>query len=213
MSLEQPVLGRYDAPEKPADNMSASPKSITVLLGQWAHGNRSALDELMPLVYDELRQLAARHLQREGRPGPTLQTTALVHEAYLRMLPSDVDIPDRKRFFALAAKVMRHILVDHARERGRRKRGGGTPPLRVEDLRDHPSPDLQLDEGVALARALEKLEQLDARQCFIVECRYLGGLDMDDIAHLLHVSSPTVYRELRTAKAWLRREMQGLYHS
>jgi RNA polymerase sigma-70 factor, ECF subfamily len=176
---------------------------VTLLLAEWAKGNQKALDELTPLVYKELRQLAAAYLRRE-RLGHTLQPTALVHEAYLRLV--DQSCPDwenRSHFYGVAARLMRQILVDHARRKQAGKRGGFKVPLeqavsfredRVEDL-------------VALDAGLTALEKIDPRKCKAVELRHFGGLSMEELAKTLGVSAETARRDLRMAEAWLNSQI------
>ena len=169
-------------------------------------GNSEALDELMPFIYDELRRQAHKMLRHE-RQGHTLQTTALVHEAYMRLADSSSkDWENREHFFNLAAKMMRNILVNHARRRACLKRGGGGLPEKIEldDL-----PDTSRDEGlIRLDEALKRLRKLDERQADIVEYRFFAGLTNEEIAELMDISETTIKRELRHAKAWLRREMK-----
>lgn len=181
-----------------------APKDVTQLLHDWSNGDKEALDRLLPLVYDELRRVAARYLGRE-RPGHTLQPTALVHEAYIRLLgESQVSWQGRAHFFGAAARLMRRILVDHARERNAAKRGHGLKVTLNEALAPSASPDLDL---VALDRALEELSALDAEQARIVELRFFGGLSVEETAEVLSVSPATVKRHWVSAKAWLRRAM------
>lgn len=181
---------------------------VTLLLAKWAKGNQQALDELTPLVYKELRQLAASYLRKE-RQGHTLQPTALVHEAYLRLV--DQTSPtwqNRSHFFGVAARLMRQILVDHARRRQAAKRAGSRVKVSLEEALSFPherSRDL-----VALDSGLNALEKIDARKCKAVELRYFGGLSMEEIAQALEVSPVTVRRDLRMAEAWLHREMQNV---
>lgn len=180
------------------------PGQVTQLLDAWQRGDATALDRLMPLVYDELRLLASRHFGREPT-GHTLQTTALVHEAYLKLVGSDVRWQGRKHFFAVAARAMRHVLVEHARAQRSAKRGGGEIPVTLGD-------DIALSAGrpaeiVDLDEALTRLEQHDARKARIVELHYFTGLGYDEIAELLGISQATVHRDLRLAKAWLQREL------
>ena len=178
---------------------------VTSLLTEWARGNQQALNELTPLVYKELRQLAVAYLKRE-RGGHTLQPTALVHEAYLRLVDqSNPNWQNRSHFFGVAARLMRQILVDHARRRCAGKRAGRQVPLEeAVSLRPERSPDL-----VALDASLTALEQIDPRKCKAVELRYFGGLGMQEIAEALQVSATTVRRDLRMAEAWLHQEMQA----
>jgi len=179
-------------------------ESITALLRAWRGGERAALDRLIPLVYDELRRLAGRAMRHE-RTDHTLQTTALLHEAYLRMLGADVEWEDRAHFYAVAAQTMRRILVDHARARGRNKRGGGDVRIPLEEsVAAGPSRSADV---IALDEALSRLSSLDERKAKAVELHYFGGLTYDEIARVLGVSAATVDRELRLAKAWLYKEL------
>lgn len=183
----------------------ADPAEISRLLLACKTGDETALTRLMPLVYDELHALAHRRLLGE-QTGHTLQTTAVIHEAYLRLVGADVGWESRVHFFAVAAQTMRRILVDHARSRGRAKRGGGATPVTLEDVAvvpTEPSTDL-----VALDEALERLSALDPRKARIVELHYFGGLTYDETATAIGVSAATVDRELRMAKAWLYRELR-----
>ena len=183
----------------------ASPSPITRLLVDWRRGSSAAFDELVPLVYDELRSLARRHLRSE-RPDQTLSATAVVHEAYGRLVGSSVDWQDRVHFFAVASNVMRRVLVDHARAHRRKKRGGDA--LRVTLVDDIAETDLPQHELVlALDGALERLEQLDERRAKALELHYFAGLSYDDAAEILGVSRSTLNREIRLAKAWLKREL------
>jgi RNA polymerase sigma factor (TIGR02999 family) len=181
---------------------------VTLLLAEWANGNQKALDELTPLVYKELRQLAASYLRKERR-GHTLQPTALVHEAYLRLVvQKNPNWQNRSHFFGVAARLMRQILVDHARRRQAGKRAGSRVKVSLDEalsFQHERSRDL-----VALDSGLKALEKLDARKCRAVELRYFGGLSMDEIAQALDVSAITVRRDLRMAEAWLHHEMQSV---
>lgn len=178
---------------------------ITGLLADWRNGNQAALDKLLPLVYDELRRVASSYMRRE-RSDHMLQTTALVHEAYLRMVDSqNVNYETRTHFFAVAAQVMRHILVDYARGRARVKRGDGQPALACSDIAV--LSDDRADEVIAVHSALEKLTALDARKGRVFELRYFGGMSVDETAEALAVSPVTIARDWRMAKAWLRREI------
>jgi RNA polymerase sigma factor (TIGR02999 family) len=174
-------------------------------LAEWAKGNKQALDDLTPLVYKELRRLAASQLRKERR-SHTLQPTALVHEAYLRLVAQkDPGWQDRSHFFGVAARLMRQILVDHARKRQAGKRAGLRVSLEEAVSFQHErSRDL-----VALDSGLNALEKLDPRKCKAVELRYFGGLSMDEIAQALAVSAVTVRRDLRMAEAWLHHQMQN----
>src|SRR6266705_5621477 len=178
---------------------------VTSLLAQWAKGNRQALDDLTPLVYKELRQLAASNLRRE-RQGHTLQPTALVHEAYLRLVnQKNPSWQNRSHFFGVAARLMRQILVDHARRKHADKRTGLTVSVdEAVSFRRERGPEL-----VALDLGLQALEKLDGRKCKAVELRYFGGLSMEEIAQALEVSPVTVRRDLRMAEAWLHNQMRN----
>ena len=185
--------------------MTAPPQDITALLDDWSRGNHRALDQLLPLVYGELRHIARRQLRRE-RLGHTLQPTALVHEAYLRLVDQrQVDWRSRAHFFGVAAQVMRRILVDSARRHHASKRGGGVQCVSIDEAVETAGPD-----GIsvlALNDALERLETVDRGLAQIVELRAFGGLTIDEAAHVLKVSASTAKREWRTAKAWLTREL------
>jgi len=180
---------------------------VTLLLAAWAKGNQQALDELTPLVYREMRQLAAGYLRKE-RQGHTLQPTALVHEAYLRLVDqTNPTWQNRSHFFGVAARLMRQILVDHARRRQAGKRAGSKAKVPLgEVVNFEPERSRVL---VALDAGLNALEKFDARKCRAVELRYFGGLSMDEIAQALNVSAITVRRDLRMAEAWLHHEMQN----
>src|SRR5499426_95043 len=186
--------------------MPVDSTEINLLLDQYRDGHVEGFEKLMALVYDDLRKLAAWHLQSE-RPYHTLQPTALVHEVYLKLAAENpVDWQNKAHFFALAAQVMRHILVDYARTRQREKRGGGQTKIGLEDvltIRTSSDPEL-----IALDDALKTLALKDARKCRIVELRYFGGLSIEETAEVLEVSATTVRREWTMAKAWLRREMR-----
>ncbi|MEP7132102.1 MAG: sigma-70 family RNA polymerase sigma factor [Acidobacteriota bacterium] len=176
-------------------------------MNAWRQGDASALEELIPLVYDELRRLAERSLSRE-RAGHTLQPTAVVHEAYLKLVDQKrVNWKNRGHFFSIAALTMRRLLVDHARRRDSDKRGGATTlvPLEATD----PSIPAKEADVIALDRALEKLAALDATQAKIVELRYFGGLTLDETAEVLGASPSSVSRAFRLAKAWLYRELSA----
>src|SRR5947209_3567331 len=189
--------------------MSDVPQDITALLGEWQGGNAGALDQLTPLLYKELRRLAQSYLNRE-RPGHTLQGTALVHEAYLRLVDQrQVQWRDRNHFFALSAELIRRILVDHARGKRAEKRGGDHVKLSLEDGIDAPAPrDIDL---IALDDALKLLARTDPQQSRIVELRYFAGLKIEETAEVLNISPATVKRDSVVAKAFLKREM--LRHS
>jgi len=175
-----------------------------MLLLAWRGGDRAALDQLLPVVYEELAGLARRALRAE-RPDHTLQTRALVHEAYLRLVDADISFQDRAHFMAIAARTMRRILVDHARARRRDKRGGDAIRIGLDQV-DLPAPDRRLDI-LDLHEALERLATFDSRKSVIVELHFFGGLSYDETAEAVGVSPATVDRELRMAKAWLRVEL------
>ena len=183
----------------------AGAHKITELLVAWSGGDKSAIESLMPLVYDELRRLAHRHMNRE-RPGHTLQTTALVNEAYLRLVNwRDVQWQDRAHFFAVSAQMMRRILVDFARERQYLKRGGGALRVSLSEaasLTDQHGADL-----VALDEALTALADMDPRKGQVVEMRFFGGMSVEEVAEVLKVSEETVIRDWRLAKVWLLRQL------
>ena len=186
--------------------MAADEQEVTRLLKAWSGGNKEALDQLMPLVYDQLRALASRCLSSE-RPEHTLRATALVNEAYLRLVNADLSFNDRVHFYAVAARLLRHILVDHAKSLHRAKRGGGAQKLSLDEAlvvgQAAPSGILDLDE------ALGRLAAHDSRKAEVVELIFFGGLTYDEAAAMLNISSATVHRELRMAKAWLHRELTG----
>ena len=178
---------------------------ITRLLVDWSSGDQAALAQLLPLVYDELHRLARGHMRRE-RPDHLLQTTALVHEAYLRLVDQKhVRWQTRAHFFAVAAQVMRRILVDYARGRRREKRGGGRPDAELHE--EAAISAERVDELLAVDSALDSLAALDPRKGKVFELRYFGGMSVEEAAGVLNVSPATVARDWRMAKAWLRREM------
>ena len=181
------------------------PRDVTALLGEWSRGNGTALNQLLPLVYAELRRVAVRQLRKE-RPNHTLQPTALVHEVFIRLVDQrQVDWQNRAHFFGVAASVMRRILVDHARRHGASKRGAGVPSVSLDEAKD-----VAASGGtsvLALDQALDRLEQVDADLARIVELRAFGGLTIEEASHVLNVSPSTAKRDWRTAKAWLTREL------
>ena len=183
------------------------PGDVTRLLAAWSHGDAKALEDLIPLVYDELHRLAERHLARE-RSGHTLQPTAVVHEAYLKLVEQKrVSWKNRGHFFAVAAQAMRRLLVDHARRHQAAKRGGAVTLVALEAADAAVGP--READVIALDRALEKLAALDATQAKVVELRYFGGLTLDETADVLGSSPSTVGRAFRLAKAWLYRELSA----
>jgi RNA polymerase sigma-70 factor, ECF subfamily len=183
----------------------SSPQQITQLLVDWGNGDQAALERLMPLVYGELRRLAHQYMRGE-RPGHTLQTTALVNEAYIRLTGyRRVRWQERAQFFALAAQLMRRILIEHARSRDRQKRGGGTVRVMLDEA-EVLSPE-RSRELLALDEALTELAKIDQRKARVVELRFFGGLDNKEIAEVLRISPNTVTRDWQVAEAWLRREL------
>lgn len=192
--------------EPDASLSSGAAQDVTALLEDWNRGDQGALNQLLPLVYGELRRLAARQLRAE-RDGHTLPPTALVHEAYLRLIDQrQTDWQHRAHFFAVAAGVMRRILVDHARRHLARKRGAGLRPVPLDDALDLAAPGTVSVLG--LDQALDRLAGVDAGLARIVELRAFGGLTIDEAADVLQVSQSTAKRQWRTAKAWLARELQ-----
>ena len=186
--------------------MSDDYPGLSNLLASWAQQDSRARDELVSLVYDDLRRIAHRYLKNE-RPGHTLQTTALVNEAYLRMRDLDrIQWKDRTHFFAMAATLMRRILVDYARQRGREKRGG---EFSIVSLDGHDVAETKGLDIEALDGALERLGMLDLQQSRIVELRFFGGLTVDETAAALEISPSTVKREWASAKAWLLLELES----
>ena len=187
--------------------MTATPQTLTQLLSAWSEGDKAALEQLMPMVYQELHRLAARHLAHE-RPGHTLQTTALVHEAFLRLSDQKrVRWQNKAHFLGIAAQMMRRILVDYARGRRYAKRGGVAAVVLLDEAATvsvERAADL-----VAVDDALTRLSKLDARKGRVVELRFFGGLSVEETAEVLEVSPNTVLREWRTAKAWLHRELSA----
>lgn len=185
--------------------MSADSENVTQLLQDWSKGNQQALEELLPLIYNELRQLAHNFLYRE-RPGHTLQTTALVHEAYLKLIDQrDARWQNRSHFFAIAAQAMRRILIDSARRHAAMKRGGPQENLSLDEV-----PDVSLEPNtklLALDEALTALAEIDPEQSRIVELRYFGGLTIEETAEVIKASPATVKREWAMARAWLHQAL------
>jgi RNA polymerase sigma factor (TIGR02999 family) len=182
-------------------------RNITHLLKEWSDGDQQALDELTPLVYEELRQQAARYLRKE-RPNHSLQATALINEAFLRLIDvTDVQWQNRAHFFAIAANLMRRILVDHARRRDAEKRGGSQVCLTLDEgLAWASEPDVDL---LAIDEALDKLAMIDEQQARVVELRFFSGLTVEETATALGISPKTVKRDWSVARAWLKREIGG----
>src|SRR5438552_11253696 len=189
------------------DRPSASPQEVTQLLAHWSHGDDAALAELTPLVYEELRRLAHHHMGGQ-RPNHTLQTTALINEVYLRMADqTNPSWQNRAHFFAVAARAMRQILVSYARSQGSQKRGGGAVKVELDEAAIV-SPE-ESEEIVDLHEALERLATLDSRKAQVVELKYFGGLNYDEMAEVLKISRVTVRRDWEFAKAWLYKELHG----
>ncbi len=193
--------------EEPSPHQETAPRQITERLIAWNSGDTTALEEVIRAVYQELRNMAVRYLCQE-RPGHTLQPTALVHEAYLRLVDqSQVSWQNRAHFFGVAAQMMRRILVDHARTKHREKRGGPTRKISLDDA-------INFTKGresdlVSLDEALKSLAKLDQRKSRVVELRFFGGLSVEETAELLEVSPQTVMRDWKLAKAWLYQEIKN----
>lgn len=205
--MQHPLTSYLSLDEVKILMIPPSPHQITALLRAWRAGDQLALEQLLPLVERELYRLAEHHMRGE-KAGHTLQTTALINEAYLRLANQQgLEWKDRTHFFAAVSQVMRHVLVDYARRHGRDKRGGGAlqvPLNEVAVMSIERSAEL-----IALDEALEQLAMLDARQARVVELRYFSGLTVEETAEVLKISPITVMREWRTAKAWLRRELNN----
>jgi RNA polymerase sigma-70 factor (ECF subfamily) len=186
---------------------SPVPTDVTQLLLAWSQGNDAALQKLIPVVYRELRRLAHRYMIRE-RPGHTLETTALIHEAYERLVDTPhIQWQDRTHFFAVCAQLMRRILVDYARSRGYQKRGGGIRLVQLDEALA--TPQARSRDLVALDEALTALAAIDSRKGRVVELRFFGGLTAEETAEVLKVSPDTVLRDWKLAKVWLLRELSG----
>jgi RNA polymerase sigma factor (TIGR02999 family) len=190
--------------ERQSERQSSDRQLVTRLLQEWGGGNKAALDELMPVVYEQLRKLASRCLRAE-RPDHTLRATALVNEAYLRLVDADIAWQDRVHFFAVSARLLRRILVDHAKANHRKKRGGGAEKVTLDEaLLVGP----QATAGIVeLDEALQRLAAHDQRKSELIELLCFGGLTYDEAATALKISPATVHRELKMAKAWLHREL------
>lgn len=185
--------------------MTPAPPEVSQLLHAWSKGDQTARDQLLPLVYGELRQMARRYMERQ-QPGHTLQTTALIHEAYLRLVDQkNVQWQNRAHFFGVAAKAMRSILVDYARTKHAAKRGGELQQVSLEEAATISTE--RTAEVVALDDALQNLAAFDLRKSQVVEMRYFGGLTVEETAEVLHVSPETVARDWRLARTWLLREL------
>jgi RNA polymerase sigma-70 factor (ECF subfamily) len=186
--------------------MKFAPHQITVLLQKWSEGDESALEQLTPLVYEELHRLAHQHMQRE-KQGHILQTSALINEAYLRLVDQPIPWQNRGHFFGIATRLMRRILVDEARKRNSTKRGGSLIRVPLDETTNLAQE--QATNVTALDEALKTLETIDARQGEIVELRFFGGLSIEETAGVLKVSPGTVMREWTFARAWLRNKISG----
>ncbi len=184
--------------------MTSSDHEVTELLQQWSKGDPSAFDRLMPLVYRELHKIAKRHMRTQNGDH-TLQTTAVIHEAYLKLAGTDQDLRGREHFFAVAATAIRHILVDHARSRKAAKRGGPLERLNLDAVPDISS--RRDRELIALDEALESLAKVDPRRAKVVELRFFAGLGVEEASRVLNVSEATVLRDWRLARAWLLTEL------
>ncbi len=182
-------------------------QQITSLLIDWRNGNQKALENLMPLVYDELRQMAQRYMRRQSA-GHTFQTTELIHEAYLKIAGSEYrNYQNRAHFFGVAAQAMRHILVDYARSKHSQKRGGWQQKVTLDD--SFPVSSAHSKEIVMLDDAMKQLAALDERKCRVVELKYFGGLTNEEIAEVLKISPETVKRDWRFSRTWLLRELSN----
>jgi RNA polymerase sigma factor (TIGR02999 family) len=185
--------------------MVSAPKEVTQLLIDWSNGDQAALDKLMPLVYDELRRMAKRYMARQS-PGHTLQTTALINDAFIKLVgQQEKHWQSRAHFFGVAAQAMRSILVDYARSRQSEKRGGGAQQVSLDEALT--VSEERASELVALDEALKELARVDPRKCHVVELRYFGGLSVEETAEVLKVSAVTVMRDWSMAKSWLHREL------
>jgi RNA polymerase sigma factor (TIGR02999 family) len=180
--------------------------NVTKLLKDWEKGDRTALDEMLPMVYSELKRLASYYLSQE-RTGHTLQTTALVHEAYMRLVDQqNVNWRNRAHFLGIAAEMMRRILVNHARDRAAAKRGGGAKRISLSMVSDSEEPDMDL---IALDQALTELATIDLRKSRIVELKFFGGLTTEETAEVMNISHATVEKDWKMARAWLYRAVSG----
>lgn len=183
-------------------------EGVTQLLIAYRDGDREAFDRLVPMVYDDLRRIARRQLRRGGRPGHTLDTTGLVHEAYLKLVdPAKVDWQDRGHFLAVSARAMRQVIIGYARKRSAEKRGGGERPVTLDEAQI--AIDDQAERLLALDRALERLGERDERLARVVECRFFAGLSEEETAQALGVSLRTAQRDWMRARAWLKEELRG----
>ena len=187
-------------------DMTVQKREISRLLLRWRDGESAALDELMPLVYEELRRLARGAMRREG-PGHALQTTAIVHEAYVRLIDAEIPFNDRVHFYAIAVRTMRRLLVDHARAETAAKRGGDWHRVTLSD--DLQGREIPISDVLDLDAALDRLGEMDPRKARAIELHYFAGLGSEEIGKLLDVAPATVRGDLRFARAWLRRELES----
>lgn len=186
---------------------NSSTPEITDLLVQWQNGERDVGETLMPLIYEELRKIAHRHMRKE-RPNQTMSTTSLVNEAFLNLVDqSKLRLENRLHFFAIASRVMRRVLIWNARKRNAAKRGGGQIVLPIEDI--DIAAQGPIEDLIELDQAMNQLEKLDERLCRVVECRYFAGLSIDETAAILNISAATVKRDWQTAKAWLHKALKS----
>lgn len=200
--------GRVKSAHTRLEPVTDSSPQVTHLLHAWKGGDEEAFEQLLPVVYDELRRLAQRHLDRE-RVGHTMSATALVHEAYINLAQADAPhLNDRVHFMAIASRVMRRVLVWHARKRNAAKRGGGLVAATLDE--QAVAEQTTLEEVLALDEALQELEQLEERLCRVVECRYFAGLTVPETAQALGISPATVKRDWTTARAWLKSRLTEL---
>jgi RNA polymerase sigma factor (TIGR02999 family) len=188
---------------------SKDSRSLTLLLNEWKQGDKDAFEKLMEYVYDDLKKRASRYMKHQ-RPGHSLQTTGLVHEAFIKLVDkNEIEWQDRQHFFAIASKVMRRILIDYARQRTRVKRGGKNENLPFEETKHILPPENSRVDLLILDEALNSLASFDDRLARIVELKYFGGLTLDEIAELLNVSRTTVKRDWNIAKAWLKQHLES----
>ena len=204
-ATNRPEASRSEANRSEAVQPEVPHSPVTRLLVDWRSGDDAALEQLTPLIYDELRRLARKFMRGE-RAGHMLQTTALVHEAYLKLIDLELEWQDRVHFYSVAARMMRRVLVDFARERDAEKRGGGVMPLSLEESLIGEEKNLDL---LALDQAMERLAAIDERKVRVIEMRCFAGLTIQQVAEVLEVSHATVERDLSFARAWLGRQLTG----
>ena len=199
-----PHYGLCESPDRTTNSMNDV--SVTSLLKDWRDGSQGALDKLIPVVYDALKRIAKRRRAGEG-PSNSLDTTEIVHHAYLQLIDADVDWQDRSHFYAVASQVMRRVLIDQARARKRQKRGGGGEQVTFDESMIR-VPDVDADL-LDLDRALTRLSEVDERKARILECHFFSGMTYDEIAEAMSISAATVDRDLRFAKAWVYKDING----